>query len=107
MLEASEKLKSSRVPNSGPVSVEAFVDATLRNVSEALVDVARLTAGLHGSEADPSSACHLFQCPRLLAFSKAVDQTIEVLESTKRSFKSKELGALRHKLEELKSRRSN
>lgn len=46
-------------------------------------------------------ACHLLQCPRREAYETAIRETLEVIERTKRSFKSKELAALRLRLENL------
>jgi hypothetical protein len=43
----------------------------------------------------------MWTCPRLSFLKKGLEETIEVLEKTKNSFKSKELGDLRKKLEGL------
>jgi len=45
--------------------------------------------------------CALVKCPRLEAYETALRGTIEVLQKTKSAFKSKELAALRERLEEL------
>src|SRR3989475_122006 len=44
--------------------------------------------------------CALVRCPRLEAYETALRGTIEVLRKTKNAFKSKELAALRERLEE-------
>lgn len=80
------------------LTMETYVGATIRNITEALLDMARVTAGVSGGKASETDLCRLFQCPRLKQYREAVDETIEVLEATKRSFKSKELGLLRQKL---------
>ena len=41
------------------------------------------------------------KCRKLAELTEAVEETIEVLAKTKGAFKSKELGAIRKKLEEL------
>ena len=46
-------------------------------------------------------ACHVLQCPRRETYETAIRETLEVIERTKRSFKSKELAALRIRLENL------
>jgi hypothetical protein len=45
--------------------------------------------------------CALVRCPRLAAYESALRGTIEVLKKTKNAFKSKELAALRERLEAL------
>lgn len=82
------------------VPVRAFLDLTLQNIVEALLDIRNLaiSAASRGGEQD---ACHLLGCPRVEALSGAVQEAITVLGRTKGAFKSKQLGDLRHKLEEV------
>src|SRR5438445_469591 len=47
-----------------------------------------------------TDVCALVRCPRLEAYETALRGTIEVLRKTKNAFKSKELAALREKMEE-------
>ena len=78
------------------VPVETFIALTMRNIRGALDDLQRLVAptqALHGD------ACHLLDCPRPARLLEALKDTIVVLEKTKSAFKSKELGALRERLE--------
>ncbi|MDR3682852.1 MAG: response regulator [Geothrix sp.] len=50
---------------------------------------------------DPGTlACVSGRCPRLDAYQQVLREGIQVLEGTRNSFKSKELGALRQKLEQ-------
>jgi CheY-like chemotaxis protein len=44
--------------------------------------------------------CVAGQCPRLNTYREVIRESIQVLEQTKHSFKSKELGSLRQKLEQ-------
>ena len=44
-------------------------------------------------------ACRLLDCPRLAVLTDSLKETIDVLEKTKKAFRSKELGSLRTKLE--------
>ena len=55
------------------------------------------------SEASPvaSDVCEFMRCPRRAAYKQALVHTVTVLERTKHSFKSKELGELRKQLETL------
>jgi YesN/AraC family two-component response regulator len=83
-------------------------------VARALTDIGRLSAlagrllsalqGWSSSSPDTGSqtdACRLLQCPRRDAYDAAIRETLEVIQRTKQSFKSKELGALRIRLEAL------
>jgi DNA-binding response OmpR family regulator len=81
------------------VPVETFLALTMRNIYGALDDLQRLVlAQTHDSHGD---ACHLMDCPRPARMIEALNETISVLEKTKSAFKSKELGALRERLEKL------
>jgi DNA-binding response OmpR family regulator len=50
---------------------------------------------------EPLEPCHLLNCPKLHALRGVLVETIGVLEKTKSAFKSKDLGQLREKLEEV------
>jgi response regulator RpfG family c-di-GMP phosphodiesterase len=80
--------------------ITAFVDLTFQNITGALFDLKHLTETLTTNRS-PRETCHLFNCPRLSILTDALMETIAVLEKTKSSFKSKELGELRKKLEKL------
>jgi len=60
--------------------------------------LADIVAG--GSPAS-TDVCEFMHCPRQAAYKQALVDTIEVLERTKPAFKSKDLGALRKRLETL------
>lgn len=100
-LDTSDLLRKGRARGAHSASVDSFVEATVRNVSEALLDMARLAVGLQRSDVPESDVCRFFRCPRRERYLEAIDETIDVLEKTKRSFRSKELGALRQKLQDL------
>jgi len=93
-----ETCKSTPHPQASEVSVPAFLNSTLRNVLGSLADLKQLTEGLSIGQTPPN-ACHLFDCPRLASLTHSVEEAIQVLERTKRAFKSRELGELRKKLE--------
>jgi CheY-like chemotaxis protein len=86
---------------SADMAEDAFYAMTLRNIIASLEDLSHLSAMRRGGARQP---CHLFDCPRLDALSGALNQCVEVLEKTKNSFKSKELGALRVHLEDVLAR---
>lgn len=90
-LKANPKQKPS-------TSVSSFIELTFLNIFGAITDLRNLTEAL-GAQNPRQEACHLLNCPRLDTLSKALNDTVEILEHTKTSFKSKELGDLRKKLE--------
>lgn len=81
-------------------SVKNFLDLTLGNISAAMSDVKNL-AYILTDEPDESAVCNLLNCPRLIELTEGLSQTVRILEVTKSSFKSKELGQLRIRLEKL------
>ncbi len=75
------------------VTMRGFFQASLRQIISTLADLER-TAGTLGGSAGAKAAEH----------EAALRHTVEVLERTKQSFKSKELAELRRQLEELLAR---
>ncbi len=80
------------------LTIESFLDLAFQNIFETMMDLKNMTEFVL-SPAEEASACHLLNCPRLVELQDALLETVEVLEKTKNSFKSKELGDLRRKLE--------
>jgi FixJ family two-component response regulator len=72
----------------------------VRDVSSALTDILSLRAAL-GCQDGQQSLCSLLDCRIHPNYEDAIAETIEVLQRTKSSFKSKELGALRFRLESI------
>ncbi|MGH8018450.1 MAG: response regulator [Opitutaceae bacterium] len=70
----------------------AFLEVSLRHVMGSLLDLQEVVSVLSSAPAGADSM-------RSLELSKALQETVEVLEKTKRAFKSKDLGDLRQKLE--------
>ena len=83
-----------------PASFETFLSTTSKTIMDCLSDMRNVAEALAGTGATPE-ACHLLNCARLRQFRGAVLETIAVLEETKGAFKSRQLGDLRKKLEEL------
>ncbi len=90
-LEASLR-QTPGASQQGPVN--ASLGIALQNVLSGLFNLKQLVEALAQQEGTDDS----FRCA---AQTTAIQETIEVLEKTKRSFKSTELGALRRKLEAL------
>ena len=77
--------------------LQKVVDLTFDNAAGAINDIKKITA-----QADSQQlSCPLPSCHRLDTLTKAVEETVKTLEKTKNAFKSKELVALRKKLEEI------
>ncbi|MBX3348917.1 MAG: response regulator [Nitrospira sp.] len=83
-------------------SIEAFL-------SQSVGQMATLATGLRTVIANPltrqtdvaADVCRVLDCPRRVAYREALEGTVEVLEKTKFAFRSKELGFLRRKIEDL------
>ncbi len=93
---------SLRMPSGGAsdVSVQAFLDLTLQNAAQSLLDLRRLMDALR-SQSQPQDEQNWLSSARPVVLLEALWETIAVLERTKTSFKSKELAQLRRKLEGL------
>jgi len=86
------------------VSLDTFLELTSQNITGAVSDLTHLTRGLAGQTEDKTS-CHLLNCPRLSSLLESLAETVEVLEKSKRAFKSKDLGQMRRKLQEVVSKK--
>jgi ActR/RegA family two-component response regulator len=90
------------MPRGGfPSPIDDFLTLTFQNIAGALSDLKHLTESFSIGSSSQQEVCHLLNCPRLNTLNKTLMETIEILEKTKSAFKSKELGNLRRKLEEL------
>lgn len=87
-------------------SIKNFLDLSLINISAAFQDVKNLTNILTDQNDEPS-ICNLLNCPRLIELVEGLTEAVRGLEKTKSSFKSKELGSLRIKLEQLLKKAKN
>lgn len=94
-LENVDKLEKS----SFFVTLDLFVQFTTENIANSLNDLKQLTLKLAKQEND--YVCHLMNCPTLIKLFDTMKMTTEVLQKTKASFRSKELGELREKLESM------
>jgi len=101
MKQIEASLKQAR-STALPATVSAFFQLTFGNIVGALSDLHHLTDSLARQQVQPE-VCQVFNCPKGSSLTEAVKETIDVLEKTKGSFKSKELGELRRKLEALMS----
>jgi CheY-like chemotaxis protein len=83
---------------SGAVSVQQMLGLVLGRMGETLLDLKHLVdMTVPGKGAD---ICPIQNCPRLDLYERVIREGIDTLERTKGSFKSRELGDLRQKLEQ-------
>jgi len=99
-MEGMEEILERKNETTFSASVKNFLDLTLGNISAAFMDVKNLTQVLVDDQ-KTSEVCNLLNCPKLNELTEGLAETIKILELTKSSFKSKELGQLRIKLEQL------
>lgn len=81
-------------PGAGRAPTEAYLGLMLGNLLSVLVDLKRFTEALAHRPGKEGVS-------QQVTLHRALQETIEVLEKTKQSFKSKELGELRRRLENL------
>ncbi len=93
-LEQVEKVICKSPVGSNVSVTETYLNLTLTNVFSLLLDLKRFTEALT-SQSDQNIAVER------VALHQALRETIDVLERTKQSFKSKELGELRCRLKHL------
>ncbi len=72
----------------------------LRLLASCLSELVQLQSDLSSGE-EPSLLCELLDCPQQRTCRHAIEDTIDVLQKTKSTFKSKDLAGLRCRLEEL------
>lgn len=93
-----DRLVAPRQEHCGtPLSVDAFMALTLRNVMGSLADLEHLNQALCGGRVE--HPCQLMNCPRGRQLQEAVTEAIAALEETKTAFKSRTLATLRQRLE--------
>jgi CheY-like chemotaxis protein len=80
------------------LSLQTYLTVTFNNIIRSISELRTLldVAYLGGNTASP---CRILNCPLKLQFENAMEETISTLRDTKDTFKSKEIAALRKKLE--------
>ncbi|MBS1257387.1 MAG: Regulator of RpoS [Candidatus Scalindua arabica] len=97
-LDNIKKSISQKSENSTSIAINTFFELTLRNVVDSLMDLKHMTDEL-SMQSDEQYVCNLLDCPSLTTLKGGLSETVDVLKKTKNSFKSKDLGELRKKLE--------
>jgi len=80
------------------VDVDMFLHHTMQNMLASMIDLKDLMQALSQNKSK-QNACQLLNCPRHAELLDMIRDAIMVLEKTKHSFRSKELAALRFRLE--------
>jgi DNA-binding response OmpR family regulator len=93
-LEQIENAMRSSPAGNNPSVTEAYLNLTLSNILSLMLDLKNFTDSLTKQPGQEAAA-------ERVTLHRAVRDTIDVLERTKQSFKSKELGELRRRLEDL------
>lgn len=96
-IEATMKDTSNNVSS---VPVNAFFEITIQNIVENLMDMKVLIEKITGNS-DEESVCNIFDSSRMSEIKVGLLESVDILQKTKSSFKSKKLGELREKLEVL------
>lgn len=101
-----EKLMGKESSGMLTIPINTFFMFTLRNITDALLDLKHLTDEL-AVQGDEQYVCERLECSRLTTLKDGLAESVEVLEKTKRAFKSKDLGILRRKLKVLVEEKKN
>lgn len=101
-LAGIEEILTGTTDGSSSAVADVFFELTFQNIVGALSDMKYLTEAFvvqNHTGQESLEPCHLLNCPKLSTLRGALVETIGVLEGTKKSFRSKDLGELRRKLE--------
>jgi hypothetical protein len=85
----------------GGIGIEEYVDRIAEEMHERVEHQRRIFRQVladEGKDSGPKGYCPLVECTRLSRLQAALQETIEVLEETRSSFKSKKLEVHRKKL---------
>ncbi len=83
-------------------SMEDFLAQSVDRMALLAAGIRSVMAKQSGGQVEvPTDVCRLVQCPRISSYQEALESTVEVLEKTKVAFRSKDLGLLRRKIEQL------
>ncbi|MBC8552874.1 MAG: response regulator [Candidatus Brocadiales bacterium] len=97
-LDSIREVVSNSLENTSSIPINTFFKLTFRNIAKSMLDLEHLIEGLD-SNSKEQYACNLLDCPSLTKMKSGLTETMEVLEKTKESFKSKDLARLREKLD--------
>jgi len=87
-------------PDPFSVSINNFLTLTYQNIGDTLLDLMYLAKVSEG-QTETKDICHLLNCPRLNSLRDALIEAVGVLEKAQNAFKSKDLGDLRKRFNEI------
>jgi CheY-like chemotaxis protein len=99
-MDKIDDLISKAPRNASSIRISTFFSLTIQNIVNSLLDL-RSIVDEHVMNNDVQYVCNLLECPRLSVLKDGLVESIDVLNKTKGTFKSKDLGVLRKKLETL------
>ena len=99
MSDLARSIGHNRAP--GALSVQQMLGMALGRMGETLLDLKHLVDITLPGAAENPEFCPIQRCPRLELYERVIREGIEILERTKGSFKSKELGELRQRMERM------
>ena len=83
-------------------TLDRYLEQTMTHLAKIAGGIQQTMAVLqHDKPESRVDMCTLLGCPRSQRYEGAIRETVAVLEKTKRAFKSKDLGELRQKLEQV------
>ena len=83
-------------------TLDRYLEQTMTHLAKIAGGIQQTMAVLqHDKPESTVDMCSLLGCPRSQRYEAALKETVAVLEKTKRAFKSKDLGELRQKLEQV------
>lgn len=81
-------------------TAQEYMAQAMRHIGQLSALVGRtLEASRGGEPQSPTNICAFMKCPRLERYEAVIEEAIQVMERTRSSFKSKEIGTLRQQLE--------
>ena len=84
-------------------SLEHYIEQTTSALLKTVVGLSQtLTMLRQGQSRSPVDICRTLQCPRRSLYEASIDDAITVITNTRNAFKSRELGELRKRLEEVR-----
>jgi DNA-binding response OmpR family regulator len=104
-----QEMETSLLANQGTGTIATrsgtldwYLDETVRQFTNISLNLVSTIRSLKQSGGDTDeNVCTLMNCPRLASYQRGIQEAVDALIHTKNSFKSKELGELRKKLEAL------
>ncbi|HBG27583.1 MAG: hypothetical protein A2Y10_15905 [Planctomycetes bacterium GWF2_41_51] len=105
-MDGLEELLQKKDKQTFTTSIKNFLELTLGNINASFIDLRNITK-IITNDKNETAICNLVNCPKLKTLNEGLSETIKTLELTKSSFKSKELGQLRIRLEQLMKNTKN